>query len=281
MKTALITGGTSGVGLSIVKQLVQHNFNVFFIGTNIDKGLGIETELNKKNSTRSKFINLDLSDLTKVKEFIKQFKSVHNKLDLLLNVAGVMLLKQQETKQGYDKTFTIGYLSAFILSNELIPLLEKGTNSRIVNVSGKPSHIKNVKLDFNNLDFKKNYSGFKTAIVTIHAKTVLTEILSEKLIDKNIDVNAFHPGIVKSDLAQNMPLILKVLAKIMSPLMAKESKNGIYTSTSKEIIGITGKLFVNKKPVLLNFDEIYKAKLWTATKEMIKQKSKIYPTLKK
>jgi len=268
---ALVTGGTSGVGLSIVKQLVKNKYSVFFIGTNIEKGQQIETELNKNNTTKNKFINLDLSNLSKVKDFTNQFKKEQYKLDLLLNVAGVMLLKRQETQHGFDKTFAIGYLSAFILSNELIPLLENGANSRIVNVSGKPSHVLNVNLDFSNLDFKKKYSGFKTAIATIHAKTVLTAILAEKLKKKNIDVNAFHPGTVKSDLSRNMPFILRVLAKLVSPLLAKESKNGIYTSISTAIIGTSGKLFVNKKPVSLNFDATYQAQLWTATEELLKR----------
>ncbi len=266
---ALVTGGTSGVGLSIVKQLVKNKYRVFFIGTNTERGRQIEAELNQNSTTENKFINLDLSNLSKVKDFAKQFKEEHHKLDLLLNVAGVMLLKRQETQHGFDKTFTIGYLSAFILSNELIPLLENGTNPRIVNVSGKPSHVLHVKLDFSNLDFKKKYSGFKTAIATIHAKTVLTEILAGKLKKNNIDVNAFHPGTVKSDLSRNMPRILRVFAKLVSPLLAKESKNGIYTSISKHIVGTTGKLFVNKKPVSLNFDATYKAQLWTATHEML------------
>jgi len=269
--TALVTGGTSGVGLSIVKQLVKNKYRVFFIGTNTEKGQQIEAELNQNSTTKNKFINLDLSNLSKVKEFTKQFKKEQHKLNLLLNVAGVMLLRRQEAKHGFDKTFAIGYLSAFILSNELIPLLENGTNPRIVNVSGKPSHVLNVKLDFSNLDFKKKYSGFKTAIATIHAKTVLTEILAEKLKIKNIDVNAFHPGTVKSDLSRNMPFILRVLAKIVGPFMAKASKNGIYTSISTAIIGTSGKLFVNKKPISLNFDAHYKAQLHTATQELLKR----------
>ncbi len=264
-KIALVTGGTSGVGLSIVRALVQHNFGVFFIGTNKEKGKEIEAELNSANNTKNKFIALDLSNLNEVNTFANQFKSDAPKLDLLVNVAGIMLPKRQETAEGIEKTFATGYLSAFILCNAFIPLLEKGNQARIVNVSGSPSHVLKVNIDFDNLNFVKNYSGFKTAIATVHAKTVLTEILAKKLKDKNIDVNAFHPGTVKSNLTRNMHFLLKGLAKIATFFMASASKTGIYVSLSDNIVGTTGQLFVNKKPTPLRFDMAYKERLWEVT----------------
>jgi len=270
-KIALVTGGTSGVGLSIVKALVKNNYTVFIIGTNEQKGKEIESDLNKNSTTKNTFVKLNLSNLKEVYKFANKFKNEVSHLSLLVNVAGVVLLKRQETEQKLEKTFAIGYLSAFALSNALILLLEKNKHSRIVNVSGIPKQVMNATLNFDDLYFKKKYSGFKTAVATIHAKTVLTEILSEKLKDKNIDVNSFHPGMVKSDLTRNMPMLLKILVKMASPFMAKASKNGIYTSISQEIIGITGQLFANKKPISLHFKKEYKEKLWKKTEEMITQ----------
>lgn len=270
-KTALVTGGTSGVGLSIVRELAKNNFNVFFIGTDAQKGKEIEAELNKVNSSKNTFVKLDLSDIKKVYKFTHTFKNKISNLDLLANIAGVVLLKRQETLQQLEKTFAIGYLSAFILSTELIPLLEKNKHSRIVNVSGIPTQVINATLDFDDLYFKKKYSGFKTAIATIHAKTILTEILSEKLKDKAIDVNSFHPGTVKSGLTRNMPIVLKLMAKMVSPFMSKASKNGIYTSLSNKITGITGQIIVNKKPIKLDFAKEYKEKLWEETEAIIAQ----------
>ena len=197
-KHALITGGTSGVGLSIVKALVKHNYRVTFIGSNLTKGKAVETELTTASTLAHKFVQLDLGEPSAVKAFTAEFIKNNNALDLLVNVAGIMSPKQQLTQAGQDKTFAIGYLSAFILSTELTPLLENGNQSRIVNVSGQPSHVLKPTIDFDNLDFKTNYSGFKTAITTVHAKTVLTQILAEKLLAKNIDVNSFNPGFVQS-----------------------------------------------------------------------------------
>lgn len=269
MKTALVSGGTSGVGLSIVRELVKNNYNVFFIGSNPEKGKQIEAELRNSCKSEIHFILLDLSNLKEVNKFANSFKEQNNRLDILLNVAGVVLPKRQVTAEGIEKTIATGYLSAFILSTTLSSLLEKTKFSRILNVSGDPSLILKAKLNFEDLNYTNNYNGFKAAILTVHAKTVLTEILSEKFADKQIDVNAFHPGFVKSDLTRNLPLLLRFFVTIANAFMPGKSKNGIFVSTSDTIKGITGNLFVNQKSISLHFDQAYKDRLWKESEKMI------------
>lgn len=268
-KVAIVSGGTSGVGLSIVKHLAANNYNVFFIGSNQVKGKKIEGDLRKISQQDIHFVCLDLSKIKEVNEFVNNFKAQHQQLDLLMNIAGMVNPNRIETPEGIEKTFATGYLSAFVLSTGLIPLLEKTKHSRILNVAGDPSLILKAKLNFDDLNFTKNYNGFKTAIATVHAKTVLTEILSEKLAGNNVDVNSFHPGIVKSDLTRNLPFFVRTLLKIASPFMSDVSKTGVYVSTSDAIQGLSGHLFVNKKTIPLHFDKPYKDKLWEETERML------------
>ena len=246
-KIALVTGGTSGVGLSIVKELVNNDFYVHFIGSNSEKGEAVEAELNETKGEVSKFAKLDLSNLRSVDEFANKFRNEVPQLDILLNVAGVMLGSRQETKEGIEKTFAIDYLSTFILCRELESLLEKASHPRILNVSGAVSLVLKPNLNFNDLNSTNNYKGMGVAILGVHAKTVLTEILAEKLKSKNIDVNAFHPGAVKSDLDRHMAFPMNMIIKIMKPFMASKSETGIYVSLSKEVEGVTGQLFAKKK----------------------------------
>ncbi|MCJ8314325.1 MAG: SDR family NAD(P)-dependent oxidoreductase [Saccharospirillaceae bacterium] len=270
MKTALITGGTSGIGLSIVHALLLQNYRVYFIGRNAKKGTNVEKELHKLYPNNAHFIELDLSNISQVKTFAKQFLKDNKSLDLLANVAGVMEREQTLTDEGFEKTFAVGYLSAVVLSTELLPLLEKSQQARIVNVAGVQSFIFKARLDFNDLTFSKNYSSFKTAITTVHAKTVFTQILADKLKDKSIDVNAFHPGAVRSDLMFNMPWWAKLMSTLLSPVMSKTSKTGIYVCSNNDIQGVTGKYFKNKKQVTINFDVDYKKQLWLHTEVLLK-----------
>lgn len=269
-KTALVTGGTSGVGLSLVKTLVASNFTVYFIGTNLEKGKAVESELNGSSSSVT-FIQLDLSDLNAVKAFTERFKSDVTRLDLLANVAGVMLNKRQETVQGLEKTFAIGYLSAFILSTELAPILAQAPQSRIINVGLSPNMLLDRQLDFDNLNMENGYSGRDALMNTLHAKAVMTEILAEKFNAKGIDVNIFNPGAVKSGIGRDMPFPMSVIFKVVTLFFANESKTAAYVSTSDQVIGQTGQLFDKEKETLLSFDQGYKDQLWEKTHGILDQ----------
>ncbi len=271
-KIALVIGGTSGVGLSIVKLLVKHNFKVYFIGRNQKMGQEIELELNQEKSNKAHFISVDISSLQEVIDFTKLFKKQEKQLDLLVNIAGIVLPKQVLTKEGFDKTFAVGYLSAFIFCNAFVPLLSAAKSARIINVGGNPNTVFKTRLDFNDLNFSKNYRGFKTTVATVHAKTVLTQIFAEHLSSKNIDVNSFHPGAVKSNLAQNMNPFLKAIFKVGKIFMASHSISGDFVCLSKEVSGTTGQLFVKKKPYPIPFNQHYKTKVWAATIALLHSK---------
>lgn len=270
-KIALVTGGTSGIGRSLLPELVKHGFFVHFVGTNSEKGKAIEAELNGPDGPVSQFIQLDLSDLPSVLAFTQQFRDEVPTLDLLLNVAGVMLPKRQLTAEGFETTFAIGYLSAFLLCRELTPSLSNAENARIANVSGGSKFVLKTRLNLEDLGFEKNYRGMRVAIGTVHAKTVLSEILAEKLKEHGIDVNSFHPGTVKGDLGRNMPLPFKALFKVANMFMSSTSKSGIYLATSDEVQGTTGQLFVGKKRTPLSFEKEYKDELWERTERMLDQ----------
>jgi NAD(P)-dependent dehydrogenase (short-subunit alcohol dehydrogenase family) len=162
-------------------------------------------------------------------------------------------------------------LSAFLLSKELTPLLENANHSRIVNVGGEPPQILQPTLDFCDLNSKQNYNGIDVATNTVHAKVVMTEILAKKLKGQKIDVNAFYPGAVKSNLGRNMNFPLIFMFKIAGPFLAKESQSGIYLSTSQEVTGVTGQLFVKEKLTPLNFEKEYKDRLWNMTEEIVEK----------
>jgi len=268
MKQALIAGGTSGVGYSILNALLNTKFKVYFIGSNEEKGVAVESEMNRRHPGMAKFINLDLSNLKAVKEFAREFADENDSLYVLANIAGVMIPNRVTTKEGFEKTFAVGYLSAFILSTELTPLLEK-VRGRIVNVGGVPSFVFKARLDFEDISFTKGYNSFKTAITTVHAKTVLTEILSEKYASRGIDVNSFHPGAVRSDLMNNTSKFQRLIFEFLSIFMTKESRTGIYVCSSPEIKGLSGKFFVKTKPRDLCFDNKYKEKLWKLSEKLI------------
>jgi NAD(P)-dependent dehydrogenase (short-subunit alcohol dehydrogenase family) len=270
IKTALVTGGTSGIGLSLVKALAKESYRIFFIGTNKYKGREIETQLKKQYSNLSiNFVHLDLSDLREVHRFANEFKSENKELDLLANIAGVLLLQRSESKDGIEKTFAISYLASFHMTNQLIPLLKKSQQGRVINVAAAPSVILKPELDFDNLNSQKKYNGFQASTLAVHAKTVFTQSLAEKLADSNITVNSFHPGNIRSELFRNMAPIQRNLMKLFTTFFKTESSTAIYTALNPKLNTKTGNLIVGTKAIPLNFNRDYKDRLWDKSKEMV------------
>lgn len=268
-KTALITGGTSGIGLSLVEQLVKLQYNVCFIGTNPEKGNAIEQRLALQTDKKVTFILLDLSNLKAVYKFSQEFIQSHAQLDLLANIAGVLLPKRTETEEGLEMNFALSYLSAYILSTELLPLFQQSPHPRIVNVSAKPNIVIQEMLNFDDLGFSLHYNPFKASSRAVHAKTVLTHILSEKFAQFNLTVNAFDPGIVSTNLMRNMPAITRLITSLFFVFAPKKSRTAIFACTAEALNGVTGKLFTQKKSVDLAFSHSYKTKLLSHTADIL------------
>lgn len=272
-KVALIVGGTGGIGLSIVKALVKNNYDVYFIGFNKAKGENIELELKNENNKLQKnvirFIQLDLSNLKAVRQFAYNFCKLNTRLDLLVFAAGVILPTRQETKEGIEKTLATGYLSTYLLCQSLESLLEKGKNPRILTVGGSSQIVLRESLDFNDFNNTEHYNGFKASTRTVHARVVLTHILAEQLSVKGIDVNTFHPGLIKSDMGRHYKPPLNWIFKLSSLISTKETKTGVYASLAVALNGITNQFLhrQSRKPLQYSYD--YKQQLLEQTERLL------------
>ncbi len=272
-KTAIVTGGTSGIGLSIVKYLAKTDYNVYYIGTRIEVGKKIEKELALSSNGQIKFVCLDLSDLKATRQFITAFNESHNGLNLLVNCAGVLFSQKQQNKEGIEKTFAISYLSAYILSNGLSPLLQRVLGSRIINVSTTPKKVLNTSIDFDTIDVLSNYNAMDVSLKSVHAKTALTQVLARQFQGLGIRVNSFDPGMVKSALTRNMPVLFRLMYRVFSVFMDKETTVGIRACTAKELSHVTGKLITKNGETPIAFDETYLNQLIDYTKKILIESS--------
>jgi NAD(P)-dependent dehydrogenase (short-subunit alcohol dehydrogenase family) len=268
-KMALVTGGTAGVGLSVVRALVRSGAFVHFIGTRAEVGAGIERTLNGSGPPVCRFVPLDLSRLVEVEAFARRFAAEVPVLDVLANVAGAVLPTRQETPEGFEKTLAIGYLAPFVLCRALTPVLARAPRARIVNVSGSPGLLLKRRLDPTDFPTRKPYSGVRAALDAVHAKTVMTQTLAERLAGQHIDVNAFHPGAVRSDLGRSAPFPISLLFTFGRPFLSQTSKTADFVATAESLSGTTGQLFVGMRPRPLAFEAEYREGLWAATEALV------------
>ena len=244
-KIALITGGTSGIGLEVVKGLLKENYKLLVVGrnkNNID-------EINKEIDINNKiiFFYCDLSETDQIKKLLIKLKN-YNKIDLLINNAGALFATQEYNSQGVEKTFALNHLSYFQITIGILDQLEKSNNARIINVSSNMHRIFN--LDINDLENKINYGGWKAYSNSKFLNVLFTYHLSKKLKD-GVVCNCLSPGFIDSEFGNNNKSIFRIFIKILKKLLAKTTKKGaetiLYMALDKNLSNINGKFFQNCK----------------------------------
>ena len=201
-KIFIVTGPTSGLGKESVKVLVRKNATVIMAARNINKAESVANEILEENKNAKIDIEeLDLSSLESVKNFshliIKKYKS----LDCLINNAGIMACPYSQTKDGFEIQMGTNHLGHFALTGQLISLLKKTPNSRVVNVSSIAHTSGNI--DFDDLNWeKRKYRTWSAYSDTKLANLYFTYELSRKLEEDkgNPIILASHPGWTATDL---------------------------------------------------------------------------------
>jgi len=152
-----VTGSSTGIGKETARVLAFMGATVILACCDVDATPAVVEELKKDTqNTKIEFIEMDLADLKSIKRFADEFKRKYDKLNLLINNAGVMAIpKRQETKDGFEYIFGVNYLGHFFLNNLLLDLLRKTAPSRIINLSS--SYSKYGKINWDDLMSEKSY----------------------------------------------------------------------------------------------------------------------------
>ena len=277
-KTVLITGADGDIGRNTTKGIAENDSQIIMACIDLEQAKPVLDEIVKEtNNDNIELMQLDLSSQSNIKKFAKNFTEKYSCLDVLINNAGVFSLKRFETEDALERTIGINYFGHFLLTNLLLPVLKKADEARIINVSS--DSYKQSKFDLNNLQTDIKYTGLKAYTASKLALILFTQELAEQLSDKNISVNALHPGHVSTEL-WNMwerpkwyqSLILRILNMfLISP--EKGAETSIYLACADEVKGISGKYFSKKKLVKVSskYNNIQIQKeLWTVSKYLTK-----------
>jgi NAD(P)-dependent dehydrogenase (short-subunit alcohol dehydrogenase family) len=242
-KRVIITGANSGIGLEAAKALGQKGAEVILAVRNIQKGnQAIDAIIKEFPHAKLVVMELNLSDLTSVRDFARNFSKSYDSLDLLINNAGVMIPPYQKTKDGFELQFGTNHLGHFALTGLLLPLLKKTPNSRVVTLSSL-AH-RGASIIFDNLDGSKGYKAMK-----FYGQSKLANLLFAKELDfrlKQHDIStislACHPGISSTNLFKlgkkdTPPWYLKALMKVFLQSASMGSLPTLYAATDKKLIG--------------------------------------------
>lgn len=270
-KICLITGGNSGIGKAAAIQLAKKGATVVILSRSKERGeQAVKDVIALSGNSNIDLLVADLASQKSVRNAVQEFKSKYNSLHVLINNAAVFLPNRTETEEGIESTFAINYLSHFLLTDLLIDVLKTSAPSRIINVASKHSGI---TINFDDLMLTKKYSVIKAVGPTKLALVLFTKELAKRLDGSGVTVNSLHPGIVKSNLLNNMPWFLRKVSNLFSVSPEKGAETVVYLATSKEVEEVSGGFFVNCKRVkttAIADDEYLALRLWNKSMELIK-----------
>lgn len=250
-KVVIVTGANSGVGKETARALARKGAQVVMACRNPQRGEAALAELRADVGAAGQLelMLLDLASLASVRRFAAAFCERYPRLDVLVNNAGVYLPRRQHSADGFELTFAINHLGPFLLTRELLPLLQESAPARIVNVSSA-GHMLGW-IPWRDLQAERHYFGLARYCHSKLANILHAHELARRLAGSGVTANSLHPGGVASGFAQNEWSPFMVMFKLAKPFListAQGASTSIYLASSPEVATVSGQYFARCKP---------------------------------
>ena len=276
-KVVMVTGATNGIGQAAALELATMGATVVLIGRNSQKLAQTVSDI-KRDSGHDNVhsFRADLSVMDEIRTLAATFKQQFDRLDVLLNNAGVILSQRQLSQDGYELTFATNHLNYFLLTHLLLDVLKASAPARIVNVSSD-AHRSAAIFDFDNLDGSNAYGmgGFRAYGQSKLANVLFTRELARRLAGSGVTANAVHPGTINTGFGKNNGGMMGLVMRVIGPLLLKSPEEGaktlVYLASSPEVDGVTGEYFTDCNsvaPSVAAQDDDSAKRLWAISAEM-------------
>lgn len=248
----MITGASSGIGRAAALALAARGASLVLVCRDRTRGEGALAATREATGNRDLTLMLaDLSSQKDIRELANAFLATRKPLHVLLNNAGVIMLRREETVDGIETTFAVNHLAHFLLTVLLLDRLKASAPARVVNVASDAHHYARGGLDFADLGSAKGYSVMSVYGRSKLANILFTRELGRRLAGSRVTANCLHPGFVSSGFATNNGWYAKVAMTLLRPF-ARSSEKGaetaVYLCTSRDVERVTGQYFYDRKP---------------------------------
>jgi len=191
-RVVLITGSTDGLGREVALELAGSDTHIIIHGRNRDRGMEVVQQIEEAGGS-ARFHQADLANLSDVRAFGEAVLREYDRLHVLVNNAGIWLTPEQGRRvsaDGHELHFAVNYLSHYLLTRMLLPLLVESAPARIVNVASAAQR----PIDFDDVMLERDYSDGRGYAQSKLAQILFTVDLARELEGTGVTVNALHPA---------------------------------------------------------------------------------------
>jgi NAD(P)-dependent dehydrogenase (short-subunit alcohol dehydrogenase family) len=273
-KTCLVTGATGGIGAQTALRLAGLGATVVTVGRDPLRGAAAADEIRRRvPDARVDTLTADLSSLVEVRRLAEEVLARYDRLDVLVNNAGVITMRPQTTVDGLETTFATNHLAPFLLTNLLRGLLERSRPARVVTVSSAV-HKQIRAIPWNDLARGVPDGHGQAYPLSKLLNVLFTVELAGRLAGTGVTANCLHPGFVRTGLGRDVTGLLGAVLRVvlrLRPGPATGAETAVYLASSPEVAEVTGGYFVKRRPAepsALATDTAAAARLWTLSERL-------------
>jgi NAD(P)-dependent dehydrogenase (short-subunit alcohol dehydrogenase family) len=280
-KTVVITGANSGIGLETAVALARAGAKTLITVRDRARGEVAVADIRARSGHDVvDAVVFDLGSIASTRQGTAEILARCDRIDVLVNNAGVVLSSRRETEDGLEATFAVNHLGHFVLTELLLDRIKQSAPARIVNVASTAHKGARKGLNFDDLQSSFAYGGMQVYSKSKLANIYFTTELARRLEGTGVTVNCLHPGTVATGYGRDGDSsgVLAFGLKVIKPfiLSAEQgARTSIYLASSPDVAGVTGKYFVKCKPrrpsAAAQNDEAAR-RLWERSEEIVAQK---------
>lgn len=245
-KRVLITGGNSGIGVVTAVELAKAGMEVVLACRASEKTDAALARINAVAKIPAVNLPVELGNLDSVRSLAATFLAKYDRLDVLLNNAGVFPPKARTTDDGFEMQFGVNHLSHFLLTNLLLDCLKASAPSRVVTVSSELHKKGEVNLEavrgYDKYNSQTAYNGSKLCNVVFAIE------LARRLEGTGVTSTVLHPGAVSTDIVRDLPWLLRKIIGLMFIAPEKGALTNIMLASDPKLEGVTGKYYNQCEP---------------------------------
>jgi NAD(P)-dependent dehydrogenase (short-subunit alcohol dehydrogenase family) len=276
-----ITGANAGIGKESAVALARMGATVVMTSRDPVRGAeALDDVRTRSGNPTVELMPLDLADFASIRDFAAGLLEQHDRLDVLVANAGLVMARRTETADGFETTFGVNHLGHFYLTSLLSDRLRAGDASRVVVVSSAAHKMVRRGLDFDDLQSTRRYRSFDVYSRSKLANIYFTRELARRFAGSAATANAVHPGYVASHFARDgdyyFEPVIKLGAKLLAISPEEGARTSVYLASSPDVAGVTGGYYVKCRPAPVSKiaqDDIAARRLWDASEALVQTAS--------